>query len=129
MKVAAQVFTRNLAQLKLAFVSDELMPYLNKPPLVHWLIGLCFAAGGVSELTARLVPAMLTAASVPCGVRHWQELFPRRSIAFFAFVYSDAVARTFGRCWMGRFCVFFCQYVVFVGDRAATCAMGAGFGF
>ncbi|MEG3894996.1 MULTISPECIES: glycosyltransferase family 39 protein [unclassified Microcoleus] len=60
------------------------MPYLNKPPLVHWLMGLCFAAGGVSELTARLVPAMLTAVSVPLLYAIGRELFPRRSIAIFS---------------------------------------------
>ena len=60
------------------------MPYLNKPPLVHWLIGLCFANLGVSELTARLVPAMLTATSVPLLYAIGRELFPQRSIAIFS---------------------------------------------
>ncbi|MEG4282454.1 glycosyltransferase family 39 protein [Microcoleus sp. A006_D1] len=60
------------------------VPYLNKPPLVHWLIGLCFGAGGVSELTARLVPAMLTATSVPMLYAIGRELFPQRSIAIFS---------------------------------------------
>ena len=60
------------------------VPYLNKPPLVHWLIGLCFAVGGVSEWTARLMPALLTAASVPLLYAIGRELFPRRSIAIFS---------------------------------------------
>lgn len=60
------------------------MPYLNKPPLVHWLIGLCFAVGGVSELTARLMPAMLTATSVPLLYAIARELFPKRTIAIFS---------------------------------------------
>ncbi|MEG4573993.1 glycosyltransferase family 39 protein [Microcoleus sp. N3A4] len=60
------------------------MPYLNKPPLVHWLMGLCFAAGGVSEFTARLIPAMLTAASVPMLYAIGRELFPKRAIAIFS---------------------------------------------
>jgi 4-amino-4-deoxy-L-arabinose transferase-like glycosyltransferase len=60
------------------------MPYLNKPPLVHWLIGLCFAVGGVSEWTARLMPAMLTATSVPLLYAIARELFPKRTIAIFS---------------------------------------------
>jgi 4-amino-4-deoxy-L-arabinose transferase-like glycosyltransferase len=60
------------------------MPYLNKPPLVHWLIGLCFAVGGVSEWTARLIPAMLTASSVPLVYAIARELFLKRTIAIFS---------------------------------------------
>jgi 4-amino-4-deoxy-L-arabinose transferase-like glycosyltransferase len=60
------------------------MPYLNKPPLVHWLIGLCFAIGGVSEWTARFIPAMLTASSVPLIYAIARELFPKRTIAIFS---------------------------------------------
>jgi 4-amino-4-deoxy-L-arabinose transferase-like glycosyltransferase len=60
------------------------MPYQNKPPLVHWLIGLCFAVGGVSEGTARLIPAMLTAISVPLVYAIARELFPKRTIAIFS---------------------------------------------
>jgi 4-amino-4-deoxy-L-arabinose transferase-like glycosyltransferase len=60
------------------------MPYLNKPPLIHWLIGLCFAIGGVSEWTARLIPAMLTASSVPLVYAIARELFLKRTIAIFS---------------------------------------------
>jgi 4-amino-4-deoxy-L-arabinose transferase-like glycosyltransferase len=60
------------------------MPYLNKPPLIHWLIGLCFAIGGVSEWTARFIPAMLTASSVPLIYAIARELFPKRTIAIFS---------------------------------------------
>ena len=61
------------------------MPYFNKPPLVHWLIALCFAAGGISEWTARLMPAMLSAASVPLFYALGRELFPQvRLVAIFS---------------------------------------------
>ncbi len=83
--IAAQV-SREIWGGKLNWLYPTIggMPYFNKPPLVHWLIGLCFAAGGVSEWTARLMPAMLTATSVPLLYAIGRELFPRRSIAIFS---------------------------------------------
>lgn len=60
------------------------MPYLNKPPLVHWLIALCFAVGGVNEWTARLAPALFGAISVPFVYALGRELFPQRLSAIFA---------------------------------------------
>jgi 4-amino-4-deoxy-L-arabinose transferase-like glycosyltransferase len=80
-QVSREIWRGNLNWL---YPTIDSMPYFNKPPLVHWLIGLCFAAGGVSEFTARLVPAMLTAASVPLLYAIGRELFPRRSIAIFS---------------------------------------------
>jgi len=80
-QVSREIWRGNLNWL---YPTIDSTPYLNKPPLVHWLIGLCFAIGGVSELTARLVPAMLTAASVPMLYAIGRELFPRRSIAIFS---------------------------------------------
>jgi 4-amino-4-deoxy-L-arabinose transferase-like glycosyltransferase len=72
-QVSREIWRGNLHWL---YPTIDSVPYLNKPPLVHWLIGLCFSAGGVSELTARLVPAMLTAASVPMLYAIGRELFP-----------------------------------------------------
>lgn len=80
-QVSREIWRGNLNWL---YPTIDSMPYLNKPPLVHWLIGLCFAAGGVSELTARLVPAMLTATSVPLLYAIGRELFPPRLIAIFS---------------------------------------------
>ncbi|MDJ0554844.1 MAG: glycosyltransferase family 39 protein [Microcoleaceae cyanobacterium MO_207.B10] len=63
-------------------------PYLNKPPLIHWLISLSYSIGGVSELTARLPPALLTAFSVPLVYGIGRELFrPRTPAIFTALVY------------------------------------------
>lgn len=59
-------------------------PYLNKPPLVHWLIALSYAIGGVSEWTTRLPGAILTAASVPLLYGIGRELWPQRTPAIFA---------------------------------------------
>jgi 4-amino-4-deoxy-L-arabinose transferase-like glycosyltransferase len=33
-------------------------PYLDKPPLMYWLVGLSYKTFGVSEASARLVPAL-----------------------------------------------------------------------
>jgi 4-amino-4-deoxy-L-arabinose transferase-like glycosyltransferase len=61
------------------------MPYLNKPPLMHWLMASTYYwGGGPSEWTARLPSAVLTALSVPLLYSLARELFPRRSPAVFS---------------------------------------------
>ncbi|MCL2924443.1 MAG: glycosyltransferase family 39 protein [Trichodesmium sp. MAG_R04] len=63
-------------------------PYFNKPPLIHWSIAFVYSIGGVSELTARLSPALLTACSVPLIYGVGRELFrPRTPAIFTALVY------------------------------------------
>lgn len=59
-------------------------PYLNKPPLMHWLIALTYGIGGVNEWTTRLPGAILTAFSVPLLYGIGRELFFRRPPAVFA---------------------------------------------
>jgi len=59
-------------------------PYLNKPPLMHWLIALAYSVGGVNEWTTRLPGAMLTALSVPLLYCIGREIFPRRLCAIFS---------------------------------------------
>ncbi|HIK26672.1 MAG: glycosyltransferase family 39 protein [Oscillatoriaceae bacterium SKW80] len=59
-------------------------PYFNKPPLVHLLIAIAYYFGGVSEWTTRLLPAMLSALSVPLLYGIGREIFPRRTPAVFA---------------------------------------------
>lgn len=59
-------------------------PYLNKPPLMHWLMALAFRLGGVNEWMARLPGATLTAVSVPLLYSIGRELFARRTPAIFA---------------------------------------------
>lgn len=39
-------------------------PYLDKPPLLYWLVILSYQAFGVSEATARLVPALAVHATI-----------------------------------------------------------------
>lgn len=111
------------------------MPYLNKPPLVHWLMGLCFAAGGVSELTARLVPAMLTAASVPLLYAIGRELFPQRSRSIFsALVYLTLlpIVRHGRLAMLDGAVLFFLLAAVWCllrSRRDLRYALGAGIGF
>lgn len=63
-------------------------PYLNKPPVMHWLIALSYAIAGVKEWTARWPSALLTAISVPLLYGLGRELFRRRTVAMFgALVY------------------------------------------
>lgn len=59
-------------------------PYLNKPPLMHWLIAFAYCAGGVNEWTSRLPGAMLTAISVPLLYGIGREIFPQRLPAVFS---------------------------------------------
>jgi len=59
-------------------------PYLNKPPLVHDLIAVCYAIGGVNEAMARLPGALLMAVSVPLFYALGKELFWTRQPALFS---------------------------------------------
>ncbi len=56
-------------------------PYLNKPPLMHGLIALCYRSFGVSEWTTRLPGAGLSALSVPLLYCLGRQLWPGRSTA------------------------------------------------
>jgi 4-amino-4-deoxy-L-arabinose transferase-like glycosyltransferase len=40
-------------------------PFLLKPPLMQWLIAICYHIGGVQEFTTRFPGAFLTALGVP----------------------------------------------------------------
>ena len=131
-QVSREIWRDNLNWL---YPTIGTMPYLNKPPLVHWLIGLCFAVGGVSEWTARLIPAMLTAASVPLLYAIGRELFPRRSIAIFsALVYLTLLPVVrHGRLAMldGAVLCFLlaAMWCLLRSRRDLRYALGAGIGF
>lgn len=59
-------------------------PYLNKPPLMHWLIAATYQIGGVHEWTSRLPGALMSAFSVPLLYCVGREMFYRRLPAIFA---------------------------------------------
>jgi 4-amino-4-deoxy-L-arabinose transferase-like glycosyltransferase len=59
-------------------------PYLNKPPLMHLLVAGSYAIAGISEWSARLPGALLTAISVPLFYSIGREAFGQRTPAVFA---------------------------------------------
>lgn len=84
-QVAREIHRGDLAWL---YPTLHGIPYLNKPPLVHWLISLAYQIGGINEWTARFPSALLTALSVPLLYSIGLELFRHRTSAIFsAFVY------------------------------------------
>ncbi|NEP61963.1 MAG: glycosyltransferase family 39 protein [Symploca sp. SIO2G7] len=52
-------------------------PYLNKPPLVEWLMAVGYTAG-ISEWTSRLLPATVSAMAVPLLYWIGREVFGQR---------------------------------------------------
>lgn len=52
-------------------------PYLNKPPLVEWLMAMGYTAG-ISEWTSRLFPALVSALAVPLLYGLGREVFGQR---------------------------------------------------
>ncbi len=90
-------------------------PYWNKPPLIHWLIAIAYRLFGVNEWSTRVVPATLSALSVPLLYLIGREIFPTSLTAFFsALVYLTLlpVARH-GRVAMldGAIACWFCLAV------------------
>lgn len=59
-------------------------PFLLKPPLMTWLVAVCYQLGGVQEWTTRLSPALLTACGVPLLYLVGKEIFGQRLPAIFA---------------------------------------------
>ncbi|MBD1844959.1 glycosyltransferase family 39 protein [Cyanobacteria bacterium FACHB-63] len=110
-------------------------PYLNKPPLVHWLIALCYRTWGVNEWTARLPGAVLTATSVPLLYGIGREVFFQRSTAVFAaliYLTSLPVVRQ-GRLAMldGAILCFFLvmMFCLLRSRRDLRWGLGVGLGF
>jgi 4-amino-4-deoxy-L-arabinose transferase-like glycosyltransferase len=59
-------------------------PYLEEPPLLHWLIAGAYKIGGANEWTTRLPGAILSALSVPLLYGIGREIFPSRQSAIFS---------------------------------------------
>ena len=109
-------------------------PYWNKPPLIHWLISFSYSLFGVSEWSTRLVPALLSACSVPLVYKISRELFASRIRAIFsALVYLTLlpIARH-GRVAMldGAITCWFCLAVwcLLRGRKDRRWLLGTGLG-
>lgn len=83
-QVARDIWRAPLSALTWLYPTIGGAPYLNKPPLVHWLVALSYQLGGVNEWTTRLPGAMLTALSVPLLYGIGRELFRRQTPAVLA---------------------------------------------
>lgn len=59
-------------------------PYLNKPPLMEWLMAAGYGVAGVSEWTSRLLPAMVSGLAVPLLYGVGREVFGQRRPALLA---------------------------------------------
>lgn len=108
-------------------------PYWNKPPLIHWLIAISYSLFGVSEWSTRIVPALLSAASVPLLYLIGREIFAAKLPALFsALVYLTLlpIARH-GRVAMldGAIACWFCLAVwcLLRGRRSPLWLLGTGF--
>jgi 4-amino-4-deoxy-L-arabinose transferase-like glycosyltransferase len=83
-QVAREIWRAPFESLRWLYPTIQGAPYLNKPPLMHWLIAGAYAIGGVNEWTTRLPGASLTAFSVPLLYGISREILPRRVQALFA---------------------------------------------
>jgi len=109
-------------------------PYYNKPPLVHLLIASAYSVWGVSEWTARLPGAMLTAISVPLLYLIGRELFSRRAAVYSALIYMTLLPVVrHGRLAMldGAVICFFLLMLLCVlrSRRDLRYCLGIGIGF
>lgn len=110
-------------------------PYLNKPPLMHWLIALAYWVGGVNEWTTRLPGAMLSAISVPLLYSIGREIFPQRlPVIFSALIYLTMLPVVrHGRLAMldgAVVCFFlFMMWCLLRSRRNLSYCLGVGIGF
>jgi 4-amino-4-deoxy-L-arabinose transferase-like glycosyltransferase len=75
------------------------VPYVDKPPLLYALLATAFALGGVSETTARLVPALAALAAVAATAWLGARLLGARC----GFVAGAALATSCGFFVYGRY--------------------------
>ena len=134
-QVAKEISQTPLEQLRWLFPSLWGDPYLNKPPLIHSLIGLTYHFWGINEANTRLIPAFFTALSVPLLYLLGREIFPARLPALLsALIYLTflPVVRH-GRLAMLDGAVLCFEILMFVGllrsRRDLRWSLGAGLGF
>ncbi len=87
-QVAREIWRSPPASLTWLYPTLGEQPYLNKPPLIHTLIGISYSLFGISEWSTRLPTAILAATSLPLLYLVSRELFAdRRTAIFSTFVY------------------------------------------
>lgn len=134
-QVAREIWRSSFDSLTWLYPTQWGEPYYNKPTLVHCLVAIAYAIGGVNEWTARLPSALLTAASVPLFYGVAREVFyPRLPAVFAVLVYltSLPVVRQ-GRLAMldGAILCFLLLMVLCVlrARRDYRYSLGVGIGF
>jgi 4-amino-4-deoxy-L-arabinose transferase-like glycosyltransferase len=81
-QVARDIWQRGWAEGDWLYPTLFGEPYLNKPPLMHWLIALSYQLnGGSSEWAARLPGALLSALSVPLLYLVGRQILPTQLAA------------------------------------------------
>lgn len=83
-QVAREIYQAPAGSLRWLYPTLGGEAYINKPPLVHWLIAWAYSLGDVNEWTTRLPGAILAAISIPLLYKIGREIFPCRLYAIFA---------------------------------------------
>lgn len=91
--VAREIYRANLGDYTWLYPQNiDDSPYWNKPPLIHGLIALNYKLFGVSELTTRCIPAIISALCVPLLYLIGREIFITQKVALFsAIVYLTLI--------------------------------------
>jgi len=69
----------------------NLLPYLEKPPLVYWLTALCFQVLGPSELAARLPSALCALGGIILAYGLWKAFWRPAAGMLSALVLANCV--------------------------------------
>ena len=83
-QVAREIASAPVQSLKWLYPTLAGEPYLNKPPLIHILIAASYKVFGINEWSTRLLPASLTAISIPLLYGVGREIFKSRTPAIFS---------------------------------------------
>ena len=83
-QVAREIALAPAQSLKWLYPTLAGEPYLNKPPLIHILIAATYKVFGINEWSTRLLPALLTAISIPLLYGVGREIFKSRTPAIFS---------------------------------------------
>jgi 4-amino-4-deoxy-L-arabinose transferase-like glycosyltransferase len=111
-------------------------PYLDKPPLLYWLVMVCYSIFGVHDWAARIVPALAVHGTILTTYLLGRNRFGERT----AFRGALLLSVTPGLMGMGRLLIldglltFWVTLGLFSGARSASkgnwflCAVACGFG-